>query len=119
MTKWASADHLRVIFQKCPNCITGRVFWGDEPKWLKVTGVRGSCAMCGREWYTADLLSAEEDAERLREAAAEEAKTKKALERECSMCGAPFVWQRQPGKAGRPRTRCERCYAKRVLGAAA
>lgn len=111
---WTKADHLRVTFQTCPRC-QGRVFWGDDgdTRWLHITGIRGSCVLCAQEFYTMDLLSAKED-ERRRELAALDAK-----KRPCSSCGEPFLpSDRIPSKSGRPRTRCDKCYVRRVLEAA-
>lgn len=66
-SRWTASQHESVMFAACPKC-RGRVFWGDaDTRFLIVTGIRGSCVMCGREWYTSDLLSDIEE-ERIRQA---------------------------------------------------
>ena len=58
MATYTQRDHERACFRSCDNCLGGRVFWGDaEPQFRRELGLVGMCAMCGKQWFTQDLLT--------------------------------------------------------------
>lgn len=56
-------DHARAAHRDCRRVLPdrfgcgGTMFWGDaEPQWATKIGLVGTCAWCGYQAFTADLL---------------------------------------------------------------